>query len=1780
VFPSKKVVFFFYFTIFFVNTIVLAIPIQNEEFLESNELAAELLRGLGWIGNDVKSSVLVSPLSKGHSSSLKPETNIRAGIQSQYSVPGWIDTRWQFRHNITILSSQIPSDLTDYPFLFDIISTDLYNNVQVDGGDIFFTNSTGDRLDHEIEKIDWHYTSTQVHLVTWVRIPFLSSTADTKISMYYGNPTSPNQENPEGVWDSGYAGVWHMKEDPSDSSPQIKDSTLNGIDGTSGGSMTSSDLVEGQIDGSLDFDGLDDTINVGTDSSLKLTSAFTIEGLYNGMTDISPNDRAPIYTNGFSWSNNIGIRVEGFHDSTDKRARITYGNGTYMSYILSDNDISENTWTHLVTTYDGTTLKLFINGEKQADEEIGTIAYNIESATIGGSFDNSEHRFNGSLDEIRVSGVARSVGWAKTNYENIFNPGSFYSISPKETTPISIDWAQPLFRYRKNITIDAGQVAASLVDFPILVNHSDSDLYDTDKVQADGDDILFTDSSGIKLDHEIELFDQSGNGTHAQLVAWVRVPSLSSSTDTNITMYYGNNAVKNQENPEGVWNTDYKGVWHMKENPSIGTIYDSTSYDHDGTPRGSMTSDDQVDGIIDGCLEFDGINDDILMGDPSTLDMGTSDFTIEAWIKLSTSPTTELPTIMSKGGVANNIPGYWLFWYDSNNNIRLTLGDGVTRTGVASISSIRDNSWHHVVAVADRDGNGEIYIDGGLDNSADISSLNGESIDTSINFYISNSQSGSSSEMDGPLDEIRISSVARSGSWIATEYKNQNDTNSFYSVSPEEEYSKWWADASFTKRKDIVIDKDKVGNFKYKKIITIDSAKVSGSGGLTNFPVLINLSDTDLHDTNKVQADGDDIIFTDTSGTKLDHELELFNQTYNSTHAELVAWVRIPSLSATSDTDLIMHYGNNNIGSQENPEGVWDNNYKGVWHLNEDPSDGAPQMKDSSSNGYHGTSAGSMTSGDQVTGQIGGSLDFDGTDDNINCGAENLNIVNEVTLETWIQLSTSVISSPNRRIFGINNEYVIHQDWDNPGMILFLTRTSGGDSWGSYASNIPIDTWVHIVGVFNGTTASIYVDGSVVRSWSISGTIDQTTNSLLFSDGNIFDGLVDEARVSNIARSDDWIMTSYNNQYNPYSFISVGSEKTADLTDFPVLIDITLSELRTGIFQPDADDLIFTTANGSKLDHEIDYFDQQSANGHLVAWVRLPTLSAAEDTVLSMYYGNTELEAQENPEKVWDPNYVAVWHLSEDPTTTVIDSTANSNDGNDNNSMASNDLISSKIGLGLDFDHVDDHIIVPYSDNLGIVGNKLSLEAWVYLPTVPLVDDAPIIELGNGTNKERYMLGIDGGVDPAKLNQRVTTVDGHFRYDNGTINQGSWTYISMVYDGSLVTTPRLFGYINGELIASNNASGNIVPIASSYNLSIGKRSNGRLYEGRMDELRISNNSRSSDYIATSYNNQENPSTFYSLGTEVVFDADPPVIENFGIDDPGTGIGKFWAIVADSSSDVSSVKITINNTEYSMNNNNTHWIYQHSSVEWLKTYEYLITNASDTFGNNIDTNSSTEYYTFEFDNQIPAVQDWEYIQDIGPYGTFKANVTDSWGVVDTVIINVTEGTILSGESWAVMALTASGYVNNTIEMNSGSIKFVIIVNDSAGNSFTSSEHQGYVPIINHAPEASNLTLSRDQSSILKPIYSNSTLYLNYTYSDVDGDPEAGTKVRWYKNGILQAGYDDQQQIPASALLKGDEWNVTVEPKDNEDFGIIQASETVTIQNTPPTLTTIPKYKEID
>lgn len=331
------------------------------------------------------------------------------------------------------------------------------------------------------------------------------------------------------------------------------------------------------------------------------------------------------------------------------------------------------------------------------------------------------------------------------------------------------------FKYNKTITIDNTKVNGSSnhINFPLFLSLYDSDL--RYEVQLDGDDLAF--SNGTEwLDHEIELFNQTYNETHAQLIAWVRIPSLSPSIDTNITMYFGNSSMSRQENPSGVWDSNYKGVWHLKENPSDSPpqFQDSTINYNNGTEY-NLTSANQVEGKIDGSLVFDDFNERCVnVSHHNSLQLAT-DMTISAWV-MTTNTDGNVNLIINKWGTPTN-RNYWLGKLDANTlAFFVDAGQSVT----TNLNLINDGSWHYVVVVADESNSLlRIYIDG---------------IQRNTNAYSGSSETGTSvlnigrgsgsiqQEWDGGIDEARVSNIDRSADWIATEFNNQNDSNSFYSV--------------------------------------------------------------------------------------------------------------------------------------------------------------------------------------------------------------------------------------------------------------------------------------------------------------------------------------------------------------------------------------------------------------------------------------------------------------------------------------------------------------------------------------------------------------------------------------------------------------------------------------------------------------------------------------------------------------------------------------------------------------------------------------------------------------------------------------------------------------------------------------------------------------------------------------------------------------------------------------------------------------------------------------
>jgi len=336
-------------------------------------------------------------------------------------------------------------------------------------------------------------------------------------------------------------------------------------------------------------------------------------------------------------------------------------------------------------------------------------------------------------------------------------------------------------------------------------------------------------------------------------------------------------------------------------------------------------------------------------------------------------------------------------------------------------------------------------------------------------------------------------------------------------------------------------------NFNYRKDITIESDLIDAD--LSFFPVLVKLVSTKIDFSHFLQDNGNDIRFTDSiggsgdaNGNILDFEIERFNKAGEV--AEI--WVEIRDIYSASDTTFYMFYGNNGCGSGEDVDGTWDggtdvspaNNFVGIWHLKEVGDEIGNDYQDSTGYLNHGQGGGGDSNcvPTRVGGKIGYGQEFDG--DAVNGdfidipspggGGDELDITGSLTLEAWMQMQDARAPTWGSSVIGRGSQYKLFQDWDADYRVTFYVETTT-QGYPSSNGNSP-NTWYYMVGRYNGSTSKIYRYETEVDSDPVSSPITSDIHNVkigLDPDNDPYDGLIDEVRISDVARSPAWIKASY-----------------------------------------------------------------------------------------------------------------------------------------------------------------------------------------------------------------------------------------------------------------------------------------------------------------------------------------------------------------------------------------------------------------------------------------------------------------------------------------------------------------------------------------------------------------------------------------------------------------------------------------------------------------------------
>jgi biopolymer transport protein ExbB len=335
-------------------------------------------------------------------------------------------------------------------------------------------------------------------------------------------------------------------------------------------------------------------------------------------------------------------------------------------------------------------------------------------------------------------------------------------------------------------------------------------------------------------------------------------------------------------------------------------------------------------------------------------------------------------------------------------------------------------------------------------------------------------------------------------------------------------------------------------SWSYRRMLTLDNS--GQSEDLAEFPVLVRLASSRITYAS-VQDGGEDLRFIASDGsTVLSHEIELWNES-----GESIVWVKVPQIDGLSDSGYIMmYYGNDGVIDGQDAQGVWDADFFLVWHCNQQPA-GGEDILDSTISLCNGRST-NMEAEDRVASYIGYGLDLDGSNEWIDPeGPLDLGFFHDLdtyeTFEVWIKADDT---SSDQTLFeegGSTNGFLVGLDADT---VRFATR----DSSSQVTVNTPfVDTasFHYIACTFDDGTLSSYLDASPQSQAAGYGTIGSHTGEPGMgcsadsdavghsSAGYYFNGIIDELRLSGVARTADWVAAQHLSVSD--SFITFGDEE-------------------------------------------------------------------------------------------------------------------------------------------------------------------------------------------------------------------------------------------------------------------------------------------------------------------------------------------------------------------------------------------------------------------------------------------------------------------------------------------------------------------------------------------------------------------------------------------------------------------------------------------------------------
>jgi autotransporter-associated beta strand protein len=308
--------------------------------------------------------------------------------------------------------------------------------------------------------------------------------------------------------------------------------------------------------------------------------------------------------------------------------------------------------------------------------------------------------------------------------------------------------------------------------------------------------------------------------------------------------------------------------------------------------------------------------------------------------------------------------------------------------------------------------------------------------------------------------------------------------------------------------------------------------------------------------------------------------------------------------------------------------------------------------------------------------------------------------------------------------------------------------------------------------------------------------------------------------------------------------------RSEPLTNFPVLVVLGTNVVGfdyNTFLAPTPDELRFKTADGvTDLDYEVETWNTE---GQSFVWVKIPVFTNGCSIIAR--WGNpniTDPPASEGTGAVWSNGFVGVWHLAE-TTENHLDSSPNSAVARVTQ-PAEQGTAAGVVNGGDNFNGANAYVSLPDMGSEPLA----TVECWANLNATP--PDA----LRGLVSSDTYVSGdVHFRVNNGLQVQAAANGIGTLSSASNSIAVGNWFYAGYVKAGTGANNFRLF--LNGDVVASTNG-------ASSANLSdvnIAREYGGRYLNARMDEVRISNVPRSTNWLWATYQNIGANSSFNSYG---------------------------------------------------------------------------------------------------------------------------------------------------------------------------------------------------------------------------------------------------------------------------------------------------------------------------